>query len=51
LARENEKCDAHGRWQFCAKRGSPHFWRPDKGSELDLFAGALNDTSVFQAPN
>ena len=42
------KCDGRGTWHFCAKCGTQLFWKGDKGKELDVFAGALDDTSVFQ---
>jgi hypothetical protein len=40
-------CDA-GVWHFCNKCGSQLFWRNAAGTELVIFAGTLNDTSVFQ---
>ena len=44
------KCDAHGVWHFCAKCGTPVFWLGDRG-ELDIFAGTLIDTGLFQPEN
>jgi len=42
------KCDCHGVWHFCPKCGTQVFWKGDKGNELDIFAGTLDDTSIFQ---
>lgn len=47
-AQAGEKCDAHGVWQFCSKCGTQMFWKGDKGDELDVFAGTLDDAKVFQ---
>jgi len=47
-AESGEKCDAHGAWHFCPKCGSQVFWKGNQGNELDLFAGSLNDTTLFQ---
>ena len=44
------KCDAFGVWSFCSKCGTQLFWTGDTGDEIDIFAGTLDDTSVFQ-PN
>jgi hypothetical protein len=41
-------CDAHGAWYFCSKCGTQVFWKPDRGDELDIFAGTLEDTNLFQ---
>ena len=43
------KCDCHGVWHFCPKCGTQIFWKADKGNELDIFAGTLDDTSMFRA--
>ena len=42
------KCDAFGVWSFCSKCGTQLFWTGDTGDEIDIFAGTLDDTSVFQ---
>ena len=42
------KCDSHGVWHFCPKCGSHVFWKSDGGTNVDLFAGSLDDTSVVQ---
>lgn len=47
-ADSGEACDAHGEWTFCPECGTQVFWKGDTGNELDLFAGTLDDTTVFQ---
>lgn len=47
-ANGGEKCDCHGVWLFCPKCGTQIFWKANKGEELDVFAGTLDDTSLFQ---
>ena len=42
------KCDAHGEWHFCPKCGTQVFWKGDKGKEVDIFAGTLDDPAVFK---
>ena len=42
------KCDTYGVWHFCPTCGGPVFWRSDNGKEVDIFAGTLDDTSIFQ---
>ena len=42
------KCDCHGVWHFCPRCGTQVFWKPDKGKQLDIFAGTLDDTTIFQ---
>ena len=42
------KCDRHGVWHFCPKCGTQVFWKGDKGEELDIFAGTLDNTKLFQ---
>ena len=47
-AKDGEKCDCHGVWLFCPKCGTQIFWKGNNGNELDVFAGTLDDTCVFQ---
>lgn len=47
-ATSGAKCDCHGVWHFCPKCGTQVFWKGDKGEELDIFAGTLDDTTLFQ---
>ena len=42
-----DACDAHGVWHFCPGCGSQVFWKNDKGNEVDIFVGTLDDTSIF----
>lgn len=42
------KCDRHGTWHFCPKCGTQLFWKGNKGKELDVFVGTLDDPSLFQ---
>jgi hypothetical protein len=42
------KCDAHGTWHFCPRCGTHVFWKGNRGNEIDIFAGTLDDISVFQ---
>jgi len=42
------KCDCHGVWFFCSNCGTQLFWKADKGTELDLLAGTLDDPSIFK---
>jgi hypothetical protein len=46
-AASGDRCDAHGTWHFCAKCGAPVYWKGHRGDEFDLFAGSLDDPSVF----
>ena len=43
-----EKCNGHGTWHFCPKCGTHLFWKPLKGDQIDIFAGTLDDPSVFK---
>lgn len=43
-----EMCDAHGEWYFCPTCGTQIYWKPNQGAELDVFAGTLDDASVFR---
>ncbi|MFH1084429.1 MAG: GFA family protein [Chloroflexota bacterium] len=47
-AASGERCDAYGEWLHCHHCGSPLFWRSLEGNELDIFAGTLDDATVFQ---
>ena len=47
-AKSGGKCDCQGIWCFCQKCGTQVYWKGDKGDELDIFAGTLDDTKVFQ---
>ncbi len=42
------KCDAQGVWNFCPKCGTQVFWVGDRGDTVDIFAGTLNNTALFQ---
>jgi len=42
------KCDCHGDWYFCPRCGTQVFWKGHKGNELDIFAGTLDDVTLFQ---
>ena len=44
----NEACDA-GIWHFCNQCGSQLYWMDAAGTEIAIFAGTLNDTSLFQS--
>jgi hypothetical protein len=46
-AQSAEECDKVGFWQFCPKCGAPVFWRSNKGDQVDIFAGTLDDTRVY----
>lgn len=46
-AKTGEKCDCHGTWHFCRKCGGPLFWGNDNGKEIDIFAGSLDDPSIY----
>lgn len=47
-AKCGDRCDAHGTWNFCPKCGTQLFWNGNRGDEIDIFAGTLEDTSVFK---
>ena len=50
LAVGGEKCDKHGSWYFCGDCGSPLYWADNlRKQQVDLFAGSLDDPSIFQA--
>ena len=47
-AKSGVKCDAAGVWHFCPRCGTQVFWKAHRGDEIDIFAGTLDDPSVFQ---
>lgn len=47
-AKSGVKCDAGGVWYFCPKCGTQVHWKADQGEEIDIFAGTLHDTRLFQ---
>ncbi|MFC1805797.1 GFA family protein [Planctomycetota bacterium] len=42
------KCDWNGTWHFCPKCGTQVYWEGHKGNKTDIFAGTLDDTTIFQ---
>jgi len=49
-AESNDGCEA-GTWNFCANCGAPLFWKAPDGAEIAIFAGALDNTSLFIKKN
>jgi hypothetical protein len=47
-AKEYPKCDAHGVRMFCPDCGTHLFWQGDRGDTVDIVAGSLDDSSIFQ---
>lgn len=47
-AAAGEKCDAGGGWQFCPDCGTQLFWKGDRGDEVAIFAGTLDDISLLE---
>jgi hypothetical protein len=47
-AASGDACDAHGVWHFCPDCGTQLFWMAHRGDEVDIFAGTLDDSSLFQ---
>jgi len=47
-AKSGIKCDAHGTWHFCPKCGTQVFWKGNKGNEIDIFAGTLDEPGIFR---
>lgn len=41
-------CDAHGAWHFCPRCGTQIVWMGRKEDLADVFAGTLDDWSVFR---
>ena len=46
-ASSDAACDA-GVWHFCGRCGSQLYWKNAAGTELAIFVGTLDDTSVYQ---
>ena len=46
-AEGGEGCDQWGVWHFCAHCGCKLYWEPNDHAQIDLFAGTLDDRSVF----
>ena len=44
-----DRCDEFGTYHFCPKCGSQIYWKGHQGNELDLFAGTLDDATLFKA--
>ena len=42
------ECDAAGVWQVCPKCGAPVFWKSNKGDQIDIFAGTLDDPRFYK---
>ena len=47
--RSGKKCDAHGTYHFCPDCGTQVYWLGDRGDTVDLFAGTLDDPTVYRA--
>ena len=47
-AASGDKCDSGGVWHFCSDRGTQLFWKGDRGDEIAIFAGTLDDTSLLE---
>jgi hypothetical protein len=46
-AESGDMCDGHGQWAFCPHCGTQLFWDGDGSDQVDVFAGTLDDTSLF----
>ena len=46
-AKGGKDCDAHGTWHFCGDCGSQVYWKPKNGKQIDIFAGTLDDRSIY----
>lgn len=44
-----DRCDEFGAYHFCPRCGTQIYWKGHEGNELDLFAGTLDDVSLFTA--
>ena len=47
-AASGDKCDAGGVWHFCSDCGTQLFWKGDRGDEIAIFAGTLDDASLLK---
>lgn len=47
-AASGDRCDAGGVWYFCPACGTQLFWKGDRGDEIAIFAGTLDDPSLIQ---
>lgn len=47
--RSGKACDAHGTYHFCPHCGTQVYWLGDRGDTVDLFAGTLDDPTVYRA--
>ena len=47
-AKGGKQCDAHGAWNFCGTCGTHVYWMPNNKKQVDIFAGTLDDTKLFQ---
>ena len=43
----NQACDA-GIWHFCNRCGTQLYWKDAQETEVAIFAGSLDDTSLFR---
>jgi hypothetical protein len=37
-----------GVWLFCPKCGAPVFWKSNKGDQIAIFAGTLDDLRMYK---
>ncbi len=47
-AKSGDKCDGRGEWHFCSNCGTQLFWKGDRGDQVAIFAGTLDDISVLE---
>jgi hypothetical protein len=47
-ANSTAECDLVGVWEFCPKCGTHVFWKSNKGDQIDIFAGTLDDPRVYK---
>lgn len=45
---KGEKCDRFGEYHFCGNCGTQIYWKGFNADELDVFAGTLDDISIFK---
>ncbi len=43
-----QHCDKHGVWHFCPNCGTQMYWTDHKRSQIDIFAGTLDDPSIHK---